>query len=190
MPLLRTSFPILYALCCAFLFAASPAFAGGFFITAELPTAADHPKDAALILSIVGCHKPGALSAKAEGVVNGERMSVPLRLEPLPDGGYSVKRSWPEKGVWVISVYALAASPVVVQGKTLPLYDAVLFPLDVNGQPRRVWPYSVAGSTTRQLIEGRRISVDPKKKVREINDALRAALRERERLTDPALAAL
>ena len=54
-----------------------------------------------------GCGDPAAarITATAEGVVNGSRQSVTLKLAPLsPPGVHAVSRDMPSGGVWVINL--------------------------------------------------------------------------------------
>ena len=85
------------------------ALAGGFFLTIGNPVAANVPKvkSAVLVVRPDGCHEPAKaqITGTAEGVVNGARRSVALKLTPLPTPGvYAVFREWPAEGVWVVSL--------------------------------------------------------------------------------------
>src|SRR5439155_14076645 len=84
-------------------------FAGGFFLTIGNPVAANAPqaKGAVLVVRPDGCHEPAKarITGTAEGMVNGSRRSVPLRLVTLPTPGvYAVNREWPTEGVWVVNL--------------------------------------------------------------------------------------
>src|SRR3989442_15902971 len=62
-------------------------------------------KSAVVVVRMVGCHD--AAKAKytvtAEGLVNGERKSVPLTAIALSEPGtYAIKREWPANGSWVL----------------------------------------------------------------------------------------
>ena len=86
---------------------ASEALAGGFYLSVETPSANNSQhKDAVLLVRPYGCHQPSdaALSATAEGVVNGERRSVPLRLTPVSEGAYAIRQEWPAEGAWVLAI--------------------------------------------------------------------------------------
>ncbi|HVF28146.1 MAG TPA: hypothetical protein VM943_07895, partial [Pyrinomonadaceae bacterium] len=63
-------------------------------------------KDAVLLVRPYGCHQPSdaVLSATAEGVVNGERRSVPLRLTRVSEGVYAIRQEWPAEGAWVLAI--------------------------------------------------------------------------------------
>ena len=46
--------------------------------------------------------------ATAEGVVNGARKSIPLKLLSLSAAGtFAVTREWPDEGTWVIKMVAV-----------------------------------------------------------------------------------
>ena len=86
---------------------AAPAFAGGFWIEIEAPTAHDGEMNgAAVLVRTVGCHQPwdAAVSARAEGIVNGKRQTIPLELTRTSKGVYAIKQQWPSKGAWVVAV--------------------------------------------------------------------------------------
>ena len=85
------------------------ALAGGFFLTIGSPVAANvpHVKGAVLVVRPDGCNEPAKaqITGTAEGIVNGARRSVPLKLTTLPTPGvYAVFREWPAEGVWVVSL--------------------------------------------------------------------------------------
>ena len=93
------------------LLSASAALAGGFGLDVQQPTDRTNPKtrDAVLLISPGGCHGPGAtVSATAEGLVNGRRQSMPLRLTTVQTDKagittYALRRQWPGEGSWVLS---------------------------------------------------------------------------------------
>lgn len=84
------------------------AFAGGFYISVEQPQNASDPhlKDAVLVVRADGCHQPSdaKISAIAEGVVDGKRRSLPLRLREVGEGVYAIHQQWPSNGSWVVAV--------------------------------------------------------------------------------------
>jgi len=95
--------------CAIALLALAPAaLAGGFQLSVEAPNASSgsHVKDAALIVRTFGCHTPAdaAITASAEGLVNGKRQSVKLDLAPDATGVYAIKKQWPSEGAWVVTV--------------------------------------------------------------------------------------
>ncbi|HXG91706.1 MAG TPA: hypothetical protein VNN73_04970 [Blastocatellia bacterium] len=99
-----------YAVCClALLLTFAPvALAGGFQLSVETPADKSNPqmKDAALVVRTFGCWQPAdaALSATAEGLVNGKRQSLKLQLAPADKGVYTIKQQWPSEGFWVITI--------------------------------------------------------------------------------------
>src|SRR5215216_2446235 len=104
---IRRSVSIVLATLVIFGFAAT-AFAGGFYLSVEVPegAATNQLKDAVLLVRPYGCHKPtdSTVSAIAEGVVNGERRTLPLELAYDSAGVYAVKRQWPAEGSWVLAI--------------------------------------------------------------------------------------
>jgi hypothetical protein len=82
--------------------------AGGFQLEVEVPTgSADADlKDAVLLVRTYGCHTPSNahLSATAEGMVNGARQSIPLKLTLTQTGVYAIKQQWPSDGKWVLAI--------------------------------------------------------------------------------------
>jgi hypothetical protein len=72
-----------------------------------------------------------AVTAKAEGVVNGQRRSVPLAVaKGAQTGTYAVRNQWGDKGVWT-----------VVVGATAPGLSAnmqALVEIDADGEVGRV----------------------------------------------------
>ena len=91
----------------------STALAGGFAISVDSPANATDPrlKNAALILKPVGCIVPAQarLSARAEGIVNGRRRTIPLRLDKAGPALYGLRQQWPKEGHWLVVASGLAA---------------------------------------------------------------------------------
>ena len=86
-------------------------WAGGFFLTVHGPAAAGQIKDAVLTVEAQGCHdySHAGITGRAEGVVNGQRRSIPLELTPTGKAGnYAVRRQWPAEGKWVLVFSATA----------------------------------------------------------------------------------
>jgi hypothetical protein len=104
---IRRSISIVLATLVIFGFAAT-AFAGGFYLSVEVPegATANQLKDAVLLVRPYGCHKPtdATLSAIAEGIVNGERRTLPLEMAYDQAGAYAIKRQWPSGGSWVLAI--------------------------------------------------------------------------------------
>ncbi len=114
------------ALAAALLLAPAALRAGGFFLTLGHPQASRDPlaKNAVFLVRPDGCHDPAraTISAVAEGLVEGRRVSAPLKLVALGSPGtYAVRREWPAGGSWVVIVTAsyegARASALVPIGK-------------------------------------------------------------------------
>ena len=55
------------------------------------------------------------LTASAEGLVDGKRQSVALRIEPTSQPNlYAVRRQWPAAGAWVVRVTLLRTATAIV----------------------------------------------------------------------------
>ena len=101
---------------------APAALAGGFSLAIGNPVAGQdfRAKNAAFVVRTEGCAEPAKaqVSGVAEGIVNGARRSVPLKLLTLPAPGvYAVQRQWPSEGVWVVSLtgsYSGATTSAIV----------------------------------------------------------------------------
>jgi hypothetical protein len=86
--------------------------AGDFWISIQSPNTV---KDAAARNAVVlvradGCHNPSeaAITATAEGMVNGMRRSIPLKLEAVSQPGtWALSAQWPAEGVWVLEFRAV-----------------------------------------------------------------------------------
>jgi hypothetical protein len=112
-------------------FWATVAIAGGFQLGVEMPDLTNPQlKDAAIVVRTYGCHTPADanVSGTAEGLVNGQRKSVPLELTPISKGVYKVKRQWPSEGRWVL----------VITGDYLGAASSALIELEPNGVVRTV----------------------------------------------------
>ena len=112
------------------------ALAGGFGVAVFLPKQDDaRMKDALLMVQPIGCHGPGAsVMARAEGIVNGKRQSVPVKLVPITgeNDTYIVRREWPSDGTWVLLF--TAKKDYEVHGKTQSLFAHALVQMDRNGK--------------------------------------------------------
>lgn len=89
--------------------AVAPLLAGGMYLTLARPEASQDvaAKGAAMLVRADGCQDPAKvdISAVAEGLVNGQRMTVPLKLTRLANGTtHAVAPGWPAGGVWVVRV--------------------------------------------------------------------------------------
>ena len=100
------------------------AFAADFTLAIGNPVAASFPgtessptqvrkvKDAAFAVRTENCADPAKvqITGTAEGLVNGARQSVALRLIPGSGPGvYLVSRDWPPQGVWVVNLSGVCA---------------------------------------------------------------------------------
>jgi hypothetical protein len=88
-----------------------PLFAGGFWVQVADP--ASNPEamqnHAVLIAQTLACHFPtkSSITATAEGVVNGVRQTIPLKMIALSTpGAFALTRQWPEQGTWAIKIVA------------------------------------------------------------------------------------
>lgn len=91
--------------------ATAPIFAGA--LTLEVGNPANNPEAKANHVVLLGrmtaCHSPEktAITASAEGIVDGSRKSIPLKVIRLSaPGTFGVAREWPEQGVWAIKMIA------------------------------------------------------------------------------------
>ncbi len=99
------------AFVCSFLITllASSASAGGPpWIGVEMPGDPTNPasRGAVLLVHAYSCGGPttSAVSATAEGIVKGERKTLPLTLSPAGSTGvYAVAKQWPSEGAWVLT---------------------------------------------------------------------------------------
>lgn len=96
----RPAFGLLLIVTCA-----AATMAGGFELRAEAPQAGTAYSDAALIVRAFGCHQPSRakVTGTAEGLVEGERRSVPLTMKSVDKGVWAVEAQWPAEGTWVLA---------------------------------------------------------------------------------------
>jgi hypothetical protein len=85
------------------------AYAGGFWISIQNPSTLKDAaaKNAVVLVRADGCHNPAEanITATAEGLVNGVRRSIPLKLEPVSQPAtFAITRQWPAEGVWVLNL--------------------------------------------------------------------------------------
>lgn len=89
--------------------AATPALAGPPWLSIELPA---NPLDASTkgaFLVVRTYHHDRTMAfpieARAEGIVNGKRTSIPLTLERTSqEGAYALRKAWPDAGDWVLVI--------------------------------------------------------------------------------------
>jgi hypothetical protein len=91
------------------------ALADGFTFTIGSPVAAQdyQAKMAAFVFRTEGCAEPATsqIGSTAEGLVNGGRRSVPLKVIAMSRPGvYAVPQSWPVEGDWVVILKGTCAS--------------------------------------------------------------------------------
>jgi hypothetical protein len=110
---------------------AAPLFAGALLLEIGSPAANQEAlaKQAVLVARITACHSPEktTVTATAEGLVNGVRNSIPLKVISLSTAGtFAVAREWPEQGTWAVKMIATnpdykdyATSVVVPMQKSL-----------------------------------------------------------------------
>jgi hypothetical protein len=66
-------------------------------------------KKAVVAAHITACRSPEktSVSASAEGIVNGTRQTIPLRVIHLSEpGAFAVAHEWPREGVWTVKMIA------------------------------------------------------------------------------------
>jgi hypothetical protein len=108
----------------AILALAAQLYAGGFYLQAGKPDTEEARKaNAVLTMKATGCNDPAktTVTATAEGLVNGERRTIALKLTPLSEpGSYALTRQWPKEGRWVIHLSATSnigvAEALAVEG--------------------------------------------------------------------------
>ena len=88
---------------------AASLIAGGFSVEIGKPSANPEAqaKHAVLVVRGYACSTPEkiAITAMAEGLVNGKRETIPLKLIPLSaQSTYALTRQWPSEGKWVITL--------------------------------------------------------------------------------------
>jgi hypothetical protein len=95
----------------AVLMAGLSLLAGALMLEIGNPTANPEAlsKHAVLVARTTACHSPEqtSMTATAEGVVDGQRRSIPLKLIPLSTPGtFAITREWPSGGTWAIKIVA------------------------------------------------------------------------------------
>jgi len=94
---------------------AAPLFAGGFFLQLGNPEANPEARKlhAVVVIKAAGCQDPATatVTASAVGVVNGERRTIPLKVEKLSETGtFALTQQWPREGKWVIEIVGKSAT--------------------------------------------------------------------------------
>lgn len=88
-----------------------PLLAGALMVEIGNPVANPEAlaKHAVLVVRTTACHSPEktSLTATAEGVIDGQRRSIPIQLIPLSTPGtFAVTREWPSGGTWALKFVA------------------------------------------------------------------------------------
>jgi hypothetical protein len=91
---------------------AAPLFAGALVLEIGNPGANPEAlaKHAVLVARMTACKSPEktTVTATAEGIVNGTRRSIPLKVVPLSTAGtYALMREWPATGTWTVKMIAV-----------------------------------------------------------------------------------
>lgn len=120
--------------------------AGGFWLTLGNPAASSDPKaeGAVLIVRPDGCGEPAkaTMAGTAEGVINGRRQSVPLKLVALSQPGtYAVHRNWPKEGSWVLSIV----------GKYQGAVTSAVVPIGPDGFERKAATFAQGQPAKREI---------------------------------------
>ena len=118
--------------------------AGGFQLRVDVPK---DGSDAVLLVRTYGCNQPenAKVTGTAEGFVEGRRVSVPIRLENIARGVYSVEQQWKGEGTWMLAfsgTYKGRHTSTLVtldaQGKVAVKKTAKGTELDVRYMPRKL----------------------------------------------------
>lgn len=119
--------------------AGSTAWGADFSLAIGNPAAVALPdgvvkKDAGMAVRVENCTDvtKAQITGTAEGIVNGARRSVPVRLVPATaPGAFAVSRDWPREGAWVVHLTghcgASTASAIVPFGSNGFLRDSSKF---------------------------------------------------------------
>lgn len=91
---------------------AAAAQAADFSITIGSPVAlgtAVKTKASVLAVRLDHCSTQAELTGTAEGMVNGDRQSMPLNLSAVPSqkSSFFVTQNWPNEGMWVVKLSAV-----------------------------------------------------------------------------------
>ena len=94
----------MYKILAVALLAATTAISGGFQLRVE---EAGEGSDAHILVRTYRCNEPerAEVSATAEGIVAGKRISKDLTLRTVRRGVYALNQTWPQKGRWVLALY-------------------------------------------------------------------------------------
>jgi hypothetical protein len=94
----------------------------GLPIAAGIDSKTKNVKNAVLVVRPVVCDDVAGvhITGMAEGVVNGARQSVAVRLIPVTPGVFAVARQWPE-GQWVLHLAGTCPTPKAAASTIVPL---------------------------------------------------------------------
>jgi hypothetical protein len=98
-----------------------------FRLEVGLPVAAGADfklKGSVLVVRAVVCDDVAAarLSATAEGMVNGQRQSLPVRLTGTRTPGvYAIQQQWPMQGTWILHLAGTCPSPKAAASTIVPM---------------------------------------------------------------------
>ena len=97
----------------------------GLPIAAGTDTKVKSVKNAVLVVRSLVCEDMTRvqITGTAEGMVNGARQSVAVKLIPVTPGVYAVQRQWPE-GHWVLHLAGTCLSPKASASTIVPLAGA------------------------------------------------------------------
>lgn len=120
----------------AALLLAAPTFAGGFWLTLGNPDASPEAQALHAVVTVMptGCGDPAnaKVTATAEGMIQGKRTTIALKISPLSRPGlYAITRQWPAEGKWAVRVVA------EYSGAT----TSALIPIRAEGADRRAAKY-------------------------------------------------
>jgi hypothetical protein len=75
---------------------------GGFQLRVEVP---QDDSEVVLLVRTYRCHQPekATVVGTAEGLVQGQRVSVPIQLKTVGKGVYAVAQQWPAGSPWVLA---------------------------------------------------------------------------------------
>jgi hypothetical protein len=108
---------------------AAPVLAGALTLQVDDPKTNSEAlaKNAVVAAHITACHSPEktSVTATAEGIVNGKRQTISLKVIRLSEpGAFAVTHEWPREGKWTVKMVATnpdykdyATSIVVPVGK-------------------------------------------------------------------------
>jgi hypothetical protein len=102
-----------------------------------------------------GCAEPGKvrITGTADGIVNGVRRTLPLKLTPLPTPGvHGVPRDWPAEGVWVVSLAASCRDKTA--GVIVPFGPKTFLRESIKSLPRAATPGEIEASLKQLATNG------------------------------------